>query len=329
MCTRQLLFAAGFIAMYASTVRGAEKGAATSPGRAIPVIFDTDIGGDIDDTWALVMLLKSPQLDVKLITTTNGAAEYRAKIIAKMLTVAGRTDIPIGLGEGGREGTGGQQSWVKDYKLADYPGKVHQDGAGAVIDVIERSPQPMTVICIGPLQTMAAVLSRQPQIASKAFFVGMHGSVRKGYDGGPVSAECNVVTDSAAARKVLSAPWRQITITPLDTCGLVNVSGQRFATLKASHDPCVQAMLENYRAWSNKATVDQLQASSILFDTVAVYLAYPGEKPLLKMEMLSIGVTNDGYTRIDAQGRKMSVAMAWTSLDDYRDLLVKTLTGGK
>ena len=29
----------------------------------IPMILDTDIGGDIDDTWALAMLLKSPELD--------------------------------------------------------------------------------------------------------------------------------------------------------------------------------------------------------------------------------------------------------------------------
>ena len=28
----------------------------------IPVILDTDIGGDIDDMWALGMLLKSPDL---------------------------------------------------------------------------------------------------------------------------------------------------------------------------------------------------------------------------------------------------------------------------
>ena len=35
----------------------------------IPVILDTDIGSDIDDTWALAMMLKSPELDVKLIVT--------------------------------------------------------------------------------------------------------------------------------------------------------------------------------------------------------------------------------------------------------------------
>src|SRR5438132_355466 len=73
-----------------------------------PVILDTDIGDDIDDTWALAMLLRSPELDLKLVTTANGKAEYRAKLIARLLTVAKRTYVPIGLGTGSREGSGRQ-----------------------------------------------------------------------------------------------------------------------------------------------------------------------------------------------------------------------------
>jgi len=34
--------------------------------KKIPVILDTDIGEDIDDTWALGLLLKCPEFDVKL-----------------------------------------------------------------------------------------------------------------------------------------------------------------------------------------------------------------------------------------------------------------------
>ncbi|MFH1265900.1 MAG: twin-arginine translocation signal domain-containing protein, partial [Planctomycetota bacterium] len=48
-------------------------------GGKIPVILDTDIGGDIDDTWALVMLLKSPEFDVKLVTSDSGNDVYRAR----------------------------------------------------------------------------------------------------------------------------------------------------------------------------------------------------------------------------------------------------------
>jgi inosine-uridine nucleoside N-ribohydrolase len=308
----------------------ADKASTVTSHDAIPVILDTDIGDDFDDTWALVFLLKSPQFDVKLVTTTCGKAEYRAKIIAKLLTVAGRTNIPVGLGEGGRDGVGGQQPWVKDYQLADYPGKIFQDGAGAVIDVINHSSQAVTVISDGPLHTMAKALERDPQIASKANFAGMFGSVRIGYgdNKNKIDAEYNVKANPLAASKILSAPWQKIAITPLDTCGLINLSGERFQTLKRSRDPLIQALLENYRIWAGKASLDQLKASSCLFDTVAVYLANPGDRPLVKLERLPIKVTADGFTRIDSKdGKEMSVATEWNDLDGFRDLLVKTLTG--
>lgn len=240
--------------------------------------------------------------------------------------MAKRTDVPVGLGAGGRDGIGRQQDWVKNYQLKDYAGKIHQDGVAALIELIEASPQPITVISVGPCSTVAAALQRRPQIAGKAFFVGMDGSVRKGYGNKGPDAEWNVKANVSAARLVLSAPWKHISITPLDTCGLVQLSGARFQTLVKSEDPLVKAMLDNYRIWAKKDRLDQLKASTTLFDTAAVYLAYPGNRPLMERETLSILVTDDGFTRIDPAGKKMSVAVNWTSLDGYHDLLVKTLT---
>src|SRR5437762_12789661 len=80
-----LWFAGGCESRHAIT---ATRQAQPMPQR-IPVILDTDIGDDIDDTWALVMLLKSPQFDVKLITTTNGKQDYRVSLLAKLLMIAG------------------------------------------------------------------------------------------------------------------------------------------------------------------------------------------------------------------------------------------------
>ena len=317
--------------MAAALALGA-AGFTRSAAAKVPVVLETDIGDDIDDTWALAMLLRSPDLDVKLVNTTFGRAEYRAKIIAKLLTVARRTDVAVGLGEGGRDGAGGQQAWVKDYKLTDYPGNIHQDGVGAFIDLVEHSSEPITLIAIGPPNTAAAALKRRPEIAPKTAFVGMQGSILIGMDGGKPSAEWNVKANVAAARTVLSAPWRQISITPLDTCRQVNLSGERFRTLKQSQDPLVKAMLYNYLIWAkniwpDKERLDQIEASSPLFDTAAIYLAYPETRPLMELETLSIVVTDDGFTRIDAAGRPMSVAIAWKDLDGFRDLLLKKLLG--
>jgi len=89
----------------------------------IPVILDTDIGDDIDDTWALGLLLKSPELDVKLVVGDYGKPDYRARLLAKFLERAGRTDVAVGVGlDNGVKGEGGQAGWIKGYDLKAYPG---------------------------------------------------------------------------------------------------------------------------------------------------------------------------------------------------------------
>src|SRR5882724_8840902 len=56
-----------------------------SSGKPKPVILATDIGDDIDDTWALGLLLKSPELDLKLALGEYGKNQYRARLVAKFL----------------------------------------------------------------------------------------------------------------------------------------------------------------------------------------------------------------------------------------------------
>ena len=57
------------------------------------VVLDTDIGGDDDDTWALALLLQSTEIDLRMVLTDSHNAEARAKIVAKTLEGAGRTNI--------------------------------------------------------------------------------------------------------------------------------------------------------------------------------------------------------------------------------------------
>ncbi len=297
--------------------------------RPAPVILATDIGDDIDDTWALGLLLKSPELDLKLVMTEYGKAEYRAKVLAKFLQTTGHAAVPVAVGPDAEpRGVGGQAEWVKDYDLRSYPGKVHRDGIQALVETIMQSRAPVTVICIGPMPNLAAALGREPRIARRARFVGMDGSVRIGYGGSKTAAaEWNVKADAPAARKVLSAPW-DITITPLDTCGLVTLEGDRYRRVAESHDRVASTVIHNYRLWSraNKAGDEAEHHSSVLFDTVAVYLAFSHE--LCNLERLGIRVSDDGFTLIDEQAKRMDVATGWKSLDGYRDLLVRRLTGG-
>jgi inosine-uridine nucleoside N-ribohydrolase len=307
----------------------------------IAVIFDTDICDDIDDTWALAMLIQSPEFDVKLITTAVGNTAAKARTVAKFLEAVGRADIPIGIGVQQHKGSHRQDAWAKDYNLASYPGKVYQDGVQALIDTIMSSRKPIKLIATGPLPNVAAAIEREPRIAQKAEFVGMHGSIRKGYGGGAEpSAEYNVKAYVKEAQKVFAGSW-DMTITPLDTCGIVHLDGLKYQKVLKRKNPLTDALIENYRAWqrqgvasenknlseaeANKRADEKVNTSStILFDTVAIYLAMSTE--LVRMEKLGIRVSDDGFTRIDDKAKVINCATEWKDLGAFEDFLVERLT---
>ena len=295
--------------------------------KRIPVILDTDIGSDIDDTWALVMMLKSPELDVKLIATDTGDTTYRAKIVARLLEIAGRTDVPIGIGPAVVKAPSSQAPWVEGYSLSSYPGIVQEDGVGAIVDTIMSSPEPVTLLCIGPVPNIRAALEREPRIAERARFVGMHGSIRRGYGGSTeIAAEYNVVRDPRACQVAFAAPW-DVIITPIDTCGIITLEGEKYRAVHDCDDPLVQAVIENYRIWTGHSQwargFDPETQSSVLFDTVAIYLAFSEE--YLVMESLGIRVTDEGYTHIDDSMKPIRCATGWENLPAFKEFLVQRL----
>ncbi len=303
--------------------------AATGP---VPVVVATDIGDDIDDTWALVLALKCPELDVKLVLTDYGDTEHRALIVGKLLEAAKRTDVPIGIGVREKGQPSGQAEWVKGYDLSRYPGKVHRDGVQALVDLALSSPEPVTLVALGPPPSLAEALRREPRIAGKLRFAGMYGSIHKGYSGKPKpEPEWNVRASVQAARALLAAPWSEGIVTPLDTCGLVTLRGERYARLRASRDPLLVALFENYelwcrtKEWCTKKPDRVAVESSTLFDTVAVYLAVTRE--LVKTETLGVRVTDDGMTVPDAAGQPLVWATEWKDLDAYEEWLTRRLLG--
>jgi inosine-uridine nucleoside N-ribohydrolase len=301
--------------------------------RAIPVILDTDIGTDIDDTWALAQLLRSPELDPKLILTTSGGREYRSAIVAKFLAVAGRTDIPIGLGVKTNSipaHSRNQEPWIKNYSTTNYAGEIVEDGVGRMIRIIEESSEPVTIIAIAPSGNLAAALARSPRIAAKCRLVGMFGSFNVGYSGGlPASAETNVRLDPAALRTVLAAPWKDVLLTPLDTCDFAVLCGENYHRIwNATDDPMLRAVIENYCIFAPR--VDWMhcdfftQHSTMLFDCVAVYLAY--SENFVATENIRFRITDDGFTVRDEHGEFTArVALRWKDLPAFESLLTDRL----
>ena len=276
------------------------------------------------------MLFRS---DIRLIVGSCGPTQARARYVAKILELAGRTDISVGIG---RPMTGSdgerrtnQAQWIDDYDLSSYPGVVHADGAQAIVDTIHRSERPVTLVAIGPLPTVADALRLDPSITGNSRFVGMHGSIYEGYAAGsPPCQETNVRVCTADCRHVFSSNW-QMTITPLDTCGRIDLSGDQYGQILKSDDPLLLALMLNNRYFAANASwlksYDPSTRSSTLFDTVAVYLAFSEE--LLEIEELPIIVTEDGFTKVDPAGKVVRCATRWRDLPAFRNLLVNRLLG--
>src|ERR1041385_7505540 len=173
------------------------------------VIIDTDIGDDIDDAFAVALALRSPELQILGVTTTFGDTEGRAKIVDRMLGEAGRQDIPVAEGASthapnliGQRGYGESGKFVRSS---------HPSAVDFILDQIRKNPGEITLICIGPLMNVGAIIDKDPQTFRKLKrVVIMGGSVDRGYGdpyGPPTPAEpeWNIKNDPHSAQKLFAS----------------------------------------------------------------------------------------------------------------------------
>lgn len=317
------------------------------------LVIDTDLGDDIDDTWALAQALQCEEFRVGYVLTAgHGDHQTRARIAAKVLDAAGAPrDIAIGLGvvqdlpEGRRMMF--QEKWAEDMDLTEWSksrGQVHEDGVGGLLDLVRQTAEPVTVLAIGPLDNIVECLRRDPTFASRCYFVSMLGSVYKGYDGDPNPiVEFNVRKNPLACREVLAAPWLSKTIAPLDTAGLLQLTGAPLTRLLASTAPLARAVVSANNAWldgmseerRHRIAIGELsETTSTLFDSVAVHLCRGSLSRMeLKVEPLRIDVTDEGMTvpTEDPSAPLVHVATDWNwkDFDSFCEDFVNLLTSNE
>jgi inosine-uridine nucleoside N-ribohydrolase len=285
----------------------------------LPVVIDTDIGTDIDDTWALALAARSPELDVRLVTTVSGDPMYRARVTRGLLGPGVR--VAAGRG-GGRDVHPGQPQ--AELAASGAAGPIEDDGVAALVEAC-AGDEPVTIIALGPLTNLAAALEVDPTIAGRARVVAMLGSVRLGYRGAPEpAAEYNVHVDVPACRAVLAAPW-SVTITPLDTCGTILLRGDRYQRVLASPDALTGRVLATYREWLGDANAPLYdRRSTTLYDCVAIHLAH--DESLHEIEELPLAVDDDGLMRVEQDAPVVRVATRWRDEEAFLDHVVTRLT---
>lgn len=215
-------------------------------------IVDTDVG--IDDAIALLYLLQRLDVDVKAITIEgNGNAHCKPAIANTygLLHLVHRTEIPVACG---------RSTPLKGHHV--FPKKILQmcdtlagvsfvkpiippikkTAKNVLVTTLRASSFPVDILALGPLTTIAEVLTQHPDLKNKIRMIYiMGGAVRVPgniHEVDPRSdnqvAEWNMYIDPYAAEKVF-ASGVPITLVPLDVTNQVVMDMDFYERVKAHH----------------------------------------------------------------------------------------------
>ncbi len=168
----------------------------------IPVLFDTDIGSDIDDAVALAYLLKQERCELVGITTVTGDTVQRAAMAEIVCRAGGREDIPIhaGLTEPFLHGPG-QPAVPQFDAIKHLPHRTDYaiDAVDYLRETIRSRPGEITLLAVGPMTNIAALFVSDPEIPSLLKrIVLMCGVYRHGQQSDSVEREWNALVDPIA-----------------------------------------------------------------------------------------------------------------------------------
>jgi len=272
-----------------------------------PVLIDTDIGGDIDDAFALALAVASPEIELVGVTTvgkgdkrdpyvryiSTDRDEDRAWLVCRFLTQVGLKDIPVAAGAEPQPEL--PIDWQIQYRR--HPAAVYnrtlkpvKESAVELMTRLAKARDDLTIVALGPLTNVARFIKEQPEAAKKVKeLVIMGGSIAVGYDGKPKpEPEWNFKTDIAAAKAVLASGMR-ITLVPLDATATVKLGKEQRERLFSARTPLTYQLQNMYELWDKE--------TPILFDPVAVRVVF-GHQMLIGKRM-GISVDEAGMTIAD------------------------------
>jgi len=184
------------------------------------IILDTDIGSDVDDSYALLYAVKSDDLELKSVTTVYGKTGLRAKLARKLLDCVD-CDVPIYAGESNPMSSNYDSVWhtglegvgvldEQDFASSLEDMCIRDDAPQYLIDEIMKDEEGLEIVSIGALTNVARALQINPKIKSKI----KHHYIMGGMFSRP-NAEHNIACDVGAAQIVFSNDYPK-TLIPLD-----------------------------------------------------------------------------------------------------------------
>lgn len=232
---------------------------------------------DPDDCLALLALIKAPKIRVAGISTVYGNASIEVtdrttRELVALLAAEGHAAPSVFRGLG--------SALDKGAAAAPTPAEV------ALRDALKQGP--MTIVALGPLSNLAAVLRRDPALAAQVeavvsvmgqrpghvFHPVEGGATRMLFGHGPVFSDFNFAKDRLAAAELLALPIR-MTLVPYE-------AAQALILTEADLDAMGRAgsasrwVADRSRAWLSFWQADIRQDGFFSFDlAAAAYLLHP------------------------------------------------------
>jgi inosine-uridine nucleoside N-ribohydrolase len=239
--------AAGAISPYGANALDANVTTDSQRKSQSRVIIDTDPG--VDDAFALLFAMRSPELKIEAITAVSGNVPLEITLpnALRMVEIAGRTDIPVAAGAKvplarrlvtaeyahGNNGLGG--AIFPEPKMKP----VAQPAAELIDSIVRKYPGEVTLIPVGPLTNIATALNADPDLAKMVQGIVLMGG---SFSGGNITpaAEFNIYVDPEAARIVFQSGI-PITMVGLDVTRKTSLTDEHVRILQAAQNPVSQA----------------------------------------------------------------------------------------
>lgn len=265
------------------------------------VLFDTDIGTDVDDAIALAYLLSQPECDLLGITTVSGEAEKRAMLASAVCKVAGK-NIPIYPGaEQPLLIPQHQPRAQQSVALERWDHDTHFPRGEAIEfmrHTIRQNPGEVVLLSVGPLTNLGLLFALDPEIPRLLKGLVMMCGLFSNRTGGVGPREWNAHGDPHATAIVYRAA------PPIHRSVGIDITAQVYMSPAEVRDqfraPILQPVLDFSAVWLEEWPVvtfhDPLAAAMIFDERLCRF-----ERGTVEVELAServIGMTH--WTKGDA-----------------------------
>ena len=291
-----------------------------------PVIFDTDMAHE--DMISALFLLSHPNVDLKAITVAATGEAHCGPGVENALglvVVSAHEEIPVTCGR--EMPLAGNHKFPAEWRQsADnaYGVSIPKGGqpselsaADLIIDIIQNSDEPVTIVAVGPLTNIAEAIQKDPSITSNIEDIFIMGGAVKvagnvGNSGVGIDnqhSEWNIYIDPVAANIVFDS-GAPITLIPLDATRDVPVT-RKFYTALGDH---LNTPSANFVHEMLTANLDFVDSGGLQFWDTLTSAVFTDES-LADFEERKLRVVEDegpesGYTKPNQNGSTIRVAMS-------------------